>query len=135
MIHLYCLFFFFFKQNTAYEMRISDGVQTCALPISSSSSWLTSIMCDENSGRHAALIDTGSAILVTSVPLARQAPSTLLAFRPIASSATVAVHSVRPNSQEMEAGGLRCNTPARSEARGVGKESVSTWRFRGSRDH
>src|SRR3546814_17189087 len=27
-------FFFFFKQKTAYEMRISDGVQTCALPIS-----------------------------------------------------------------------------------------------------
>src|SRR3546814_1194946 len=26
--------FFFFKQKTAYEMRISDGVQTCALPIS-----------------------------------------------------------------------------------------------------
>src|SRR3546814_2070949 len=23
----------FFKQKTAYEMRISDGVQTCALPI------------------------------------------------------------------------------------------------------
>src|SRR3546814_9461132 len=29
----YCLLFFF-KQKTAYEMRISDGVQTCALPIS-----------------------------------------------------------------------------------------------------
>src|SRR3546814_5322584 len=28
------LFFFFFKQKTAYEMRISDW-QTCALPISS----------------------------------------------------------------------------------------------------
>src|SRR3546814_5832956 len=27
-------FFFFFKQKTAYEMRISAGVQTCALPIS-----------------------------------------------------------------------------------------------------
>src|SRR3546814_5820056 len=26
--------FFFFKQKTAYEVRISDGVQTCALPIS-----------------------------------------------------------------------------------------------------
>src|SRR3546814_5640001 len=26
--------FFFFKQKTAYEMRISDWVQTCALPIS-----------------------------------------------------------------------------------------------------
>src|SRR3546814_4516881 len=25
--------FVFFKQKTAYEMRISDGVQTCALPI------------------------------------------------------------------------------------------------------
>src|SRR3546814_11107088 len=27
-----CAVFFFFKQKTAYEMRISDGVQTCALP-------------------------------------------------------------------------------------------------------
>src|SRR3546814_3284107 len=27
------MLFFFFKQKTAYEMRISDGVQTCALPI------------------------------------------------------------------------------------------------------
>src|SRR3546814_1854609 len=27
-------FFFFFKQKTAYEMRISDWSQTCALPIS-----------------------------------------------------------------------------------------------------
>src|SRR3546814_954482 len=26
-------YIFFFKQKTAYEMRISDGVQTCALPI------------------------------------------------------------------------------------------------------
>src|SRR3546814_4722142 len=31
---LMCCVFFFFKQKTAYEMRISDGVQTCALPIS-----------------------------------------------------------------------------------------------------
>src|SRR3546814_12267732 len=30
---LSCMYFFFFKQKTAYEMRISDGVQTCALPI------------------------------------------------------------------------------------------------------
>src|SRR3546814_9934649 len=29
---LYC-FFFFFKQKTAYEMRISDWSSTCALPI------------------------------------------------------------------------------------------------------
>src|SRR3546814_10868914 len=28
------MYFFFFKQKTAYEMRISAGVQTCALPIS-----------------------------------------------------------------------------------------------------
>src|SRR3546814_17339887 len=29
-----CLYnLFFYKQKTAYEMRISDGVQTCALPI------------------------------------------------------------------------------------------------------
>src|SRR3546814_2696620 len=30
---LFVLLFFFFKQKTAYEMRISDWVQTCALPI------------------------------------------------------------------------------------------------------
>src|SRR3546814_1916289 len=32
---LFCGFFFifFFKQKTAYEMRISDWIQTCALPI------------------------------------------------------------------------------------------------------
>src|SRR3546814_17601098 len=29
------LFFFFFKQKTAYEMRISDWIQTCALPVAS----------------------------------------------------------------------------------------------------
>src|SRR3546814_19518293 len=29
-----CGSFLFFKQKTAYDMRISDGVQTCALPIS-----------------------------------------------------------------------------------------------------
>src|SRR3546814_3735041 len=35
VIFVCCFFiFFFFKQKTAYEMRISDWVQTCALPIS-----------------------------------------------------------------------------------------------------
>src|SRR3546814_10358411 len=29
-----CAEFFFFKQKTAYEMRISDWSSTCALPIS-----------------------------------------------------------------------------------------------------
>src|SRR3546814_819673 len=37
MVHFVCLssgvYFFFFKQKTAYDLRISDGVQTCALPI------------------------------------------------------------------------------------------------------
>src|SRR3546814_7478807 len=32
-VDLWALFFFFFKQKTAYEMRISDWIQTCALPI------------------------------------------------------------------------------------------------------
>src|SRR3546814_1128298 len=31
------MYFFFYKQKTAYEMRISDWIQTCALPIYSSS--------------------------------------------------------------------------------------------------
>src|SRR3546814_2803038 len=33
---LFC-FFFFFKQKTAYEMRISDWSSACALPISATS--------------------------------------------------------------------------------------------------
>src|SRR3546814_1619605 len=33
------LFFFFFKQKTAYEMRINDWIQTCALPIWRSTHW------------------------------------------------------------------------------------------------
>src|SRR3546814_3736120 len=36
---LFVLFFiFFFKQKTAYVLRISDWVQTCALPISRTAS-------------------------------------------------------------------------------------------------
>src|SRR3546814_1634626 len=31
---LYCMYFFFFKQKTAYEMRISDWSSDVALPIS-----------------------------------------------------------------------------------------------------
>src|SRR3546814_1101939 len=34
VIVLLLVAFFFFKQKTAYEMRISDWSQTCALPIS-----------------------------------------------------------------------------------------------------
>src|SRR3546814_2572539 len=30
---MFCRVFFFFKQKTAYEMRISDWSSTCALPI------------------------------------------------------------------------------------------------------
>ncbi len=30
---LFLVFFFFFKQKTAYEMYLVTGVQTCALPI------------------------------------------------------------------------------------------------------
>src|SRR3546814_3342051 len=32
-IFFFVCFVFFFKQKTAYEMRISDWIQTCALPI------------------------------------------------------------------------------------------------------
>src|SRR3546814_16632925 len=47
---LLLLFFFFFKQKTAYEMRISDWVQTCALPIyQTGSRW--QVRTGEGSGR------------------------------------------------------------------------------------
>src|SRR3546814_3200825 len=34
MFCCFFLLFFFFKQKTSYDLRIIDGVQTCALPIS-----------------------------------------------------------------------------------------------------
>src|SRR3546814_10295622 len=34
MFHILVVVFFFFKQKTAYEMRISDWSSACALPIS-----------------------------------------------------------------------------------------------------
>src|SRR3546814_5213275 len=33
VVFVCCILFFFFKQKTAYEMRISDWSSTCALPI------------------------------------------------------------------------------------------------------
>src|SRR3546814_6631668 len=47
-IVLCLLFFFFFKQKTAYEMRISDWSSECALPICST------CLADANGGRSAA---------------------------------------------------------------------------------
>src|SRR3546814_2975261 len=40
------LFFVFFKQKTAYEMRISDWSSTCALPICPMSSAATPVAAD-----------------------------------------------------------------------------------------
>src|SRR3546814_6484274 len=51
LFSVFCLYvFFFFKQKTAYEMRISDWSQTCALPICRlSSSWPSSAASFERS--------------------------------------------------------------------------------------
>src|SRR3546814_8436845 len=40
--------FFFFKQKTAYEVRISDGVQTCALPIYGGAAKVLDVYIDED---------------------------------------------------------------------------------------
>src|SRR3546814_9023416 len=105
----YCLFYFFlvffFKQKTAYEMRISDGVQTCALPICGPrpapspgrSSWCPDARTDQRSTisrRYAQMTDTLS-----------DRASMLAAF------------------------------DERSEERRVGKECGSTCRSRWSPDH
>src|SRR3546814_1168782 len=57
MLHRYVRIFVF-KQKTAYEMRMSAGVQTCALPICSPGSTWSAVMLDDSDfGR----LDTGGS--------------------------------------------------------------------------
>src|SRR3546814_6601226 len=103
--------FFFVKQKTAYEMRISDWIQTCALPI-----WLA-----EQRDPLAGLDHQDGQCereQVSPLTLLRQS-----AVRPPA-------HRRRCVAPQIH--GLRRSNSGRSEERRVGKECVSTCRARWS---
>src|SRR3546814_3911588 len=106
--------FFFFKQKTAYEMRISDGVQTCALPISNTfptflSQYNPQTRISDRLGNYAI-----SRKLIMSAIVA-----------PVASP-----HILHKSFEVIET-----SVASRSEERRVGKECVSTCRSRWSPYH
>src|SRR3546814_5907931 len=107
------MFFFFFKQKTAYEMRISDWSSTCALPIYRLMPLRVSPegeMVGLNQAEHGA----GSAMLDLVNDMERHRSEGYFA-QPV----RVVIGS------EVE----------RSEERRVGKGGVSTCRYRWSSDH
>src|SRR3546814_4097967 len=107
--------FFFFKQKTAYEMRISDWIQTCALPIS--------------------YLDKGENRSITPELKINENHPPVFLF--------ATADDTHGNSTLVMAGALRdAKVPVeqhlyteRSEERRVGKECVSTCRSRWSTYH
>src|SRR3546814_4221539 len=111
MSGVYCILVFFFKQKTAYEMRISDwssDVCSSDLPVSVSNTFPVE--------------SVDSISFVRALELASSASPELAAARRelAASRALISQAGARPN---------------RSEERRVGKECVSTCRSRWSPYH
>src|SRR3546814_10590622 len=113
----YCVVFFF-KQKTAYEMRISDWSSTCALPISVNVQLQASVggqCADDNCvGGNGAAVD---------VDLMKSAIS------------TAGDYATGVLAQSIGGGGGSGGAAYRSEERRVGKECVSTCRSRWSPYH
>src|SRR3546814_9742326 len=116
---MFCLFFvfyfsfFFFKQKTAYEMRISDwSSDVCSSDLGGHNPSAARQIA--GFARHALAGDAPLHLIFAS--LANKDPVGMLEpFR----GSVAAIHAV----------------PIRSEERRVGKECVSTGRSRGSPDH
>src|SRR3546814_7882243 len=102
MLSVYLVFiFFFFKQKTAYEMRISDwssDVCSSDLPGDRPDRMEKAL----GLGADALVLDLEDAVAPDAKPAAREAVAAFL------------------------------GTPRRSEERRVGKECVSSWRYRWS---
>src|SRR3546814_3744786 len=101
------ILFFFFKQKTAYEMRISDWSSTCALPISRK--------LDADRTAQKRLLSSNAALL-----RARE---------------LYYVDEVRWADSEWRTATATLSDADRSEERRVGKECVSTCRSRWSPYH
>src|SRR3546814_2084586 len=110
-----CLYFFFFKQKTAYEMRISDwSSDVCSSDLTKS----PNVKMKQNS---AAITSPTLAAGMTTSMMVRTRPQRRL----WAASISVRSTNIRLKS---------CNR-TRSEERRVGKECVSTCRSRWSPYH
>src|SRR3546814_4709800 len=105
--------FFFFKQKTAYEMRISD--------------WSSDVCSSDLQPEERALLRPGQ-ILYTYLHLAPDPDQT----RDLMASGAVCIAYETVTDAH---GGLPLLKPMRSEERRVGKECVSTCRSRWSPDH
>src|SRR3546814_6291517 len=104
------MFFFFFKQKTAYEMRISD--------------W-SSDVCSSD-------LATGSQIGSNSVS---QAMMLLTSHSQTCAVVTGTPAAAKSLAIEVALATMMTARMTRSEERRVGKECVSTCRFRGSPYH
>src|SRR3546814_7336791 len=104
-----CLYFvFFFKQKTAYEMRISDwSSDVCSSDLGKPFAEITSIGCHTN----------------------------LWHFRNMEYHHWVKREGLLEKFPEIAPSDMVVQPAARSEERRVGKECVSTCSSRGSRDH
>src|SRR3546814_2134525 len=106
--------FFFFKQKTAYEMRISDWSSTCALPIS----------CRDL----IVLVRKGDLLLALVGDVERGDDGVVLSRQQARDDAVPVLH-------DEFALGRHALAHLRSEERRVGKECVSTFRSRWSPYH
>src|SRR3546814_11322903 len=131
MYHIKSSYFFFFKQKTAYEMRISD--------------WSSDVCSsDLNARTNGALFQMKVASWSVTPTMKLQLPSD---WR-LDLSGTIGRSQTNIASQNYVTGAIASTTggfydnriraielPGRSEERRVGKECVSPCRFRGSPNH
>src|SRR3546814_3724839 len=102
--------FFFFKQKTAYEMRISD--------------W-SSDVCSSDLG--------DLAVLLSRIAIQQRIPGTIPADDPLAEDIISLAGSLHPDQAQLfYSVAVHSRQELRSEERRVGKECVSTCRFRWS---
>src|SRR3546814_10105281 len=124
--------FFFFKQKTAYAMRISDWSQTCALPIS-----VIAERPEAVAERLHAVDDEGA----DGGNVQRAGERLADADRPLEAVVVILRHieargGIELNRAVVEDRGGGQPAPFDSaEERRVGKEGVSRWRCRGAASH
>src|SRR3546814_9447820 len=120
------MFFFFFKQKTAYEMRISDwSSDVCSSDLPKRNTSMKSLLCALGAALMALSAATGVAN--ASVVIA----GTRVVFPAANGEVTVRLNNNGEQPALVEAW-IDNGDPARSEERRVGKECVSTCRSRWS---
>src|SRR3546814_20682789 len=105
--------FFFFKQKTAYEMRISDWSSACALPICS--------------------LVIGQKLWSSALKNQRGRRKVVLAKHPLVPAAPVG-SAMEASAGKAPRWSYQAMTKRRSDERREGKEGVRTWRYRCAQD-